>query len=45
MRSMRLRGFPRDLRLLVERMTPQEHAMALVRAIEYRLGPAEESSA
>jgi hypothetical protein len=46
MRSMRSRGFPRDLKFLVERMTPQEHAMALVRAIEYRLGrPAEESSA
>ncbi len=36
----------RDLKFLVERMTRQEHAMALVRAIEYRLGPpAEESSA
>jgi len=26
-------------------MTPQEHALAFVRAIEYRLGPAEESGA
>ena len=45
MRSMRLWGFPRDLKFPVEQMTPQEHAMALVRASEYRLGTAEESSA
>jgi hypothetical protein len=43
--SMHLRGFPGDLKFLVEQMTLQEHGLALVRAIEYRLGPAEESSA
>jgi hypothetical protein len=42
---MHLTGFPRDLTFLVEQMAPLEHAIAFVRAIEYYLGPSEESSA
>ena len=42
---MRLGGFPRDLTFLLEQMTPQVHALAFVRAIEYRLRPAEERGA
>jgi len=45
MHSMHLRGFPRDLTFLVEQMAPLEYAIAFVRAIEYYLGPSEESGA
>ena len=45
MHSIHLRGFPRDLTCLVEQMAPLEYAIAFMRAIEYYLGPSEESSA
>ena len=45
MHSIHLRGFPRDLTCLVERMAPLEYAIAFVRAIEHYLGHSEESSA
>jgi hypothetical protein len=45
MHSMHLRGFPRDLTFLAEQMAPLEYAIAFVRAIEYCLGPSEESGA
>ena len=46
MHSIHLRGFPRDLTFLVERMAPLEYAIAFVRAIKYHLGlPSEENSA
>jgi len=44
-RSMRLEGFPRALAFLLEQMALQEHALALVWALEHRLGSAEQRSA